>query len=75
MRKMPVQKYTNKALAAKIDCEGGYWEAIAYGIRSADIKDKSVAALWQKLEDAYLASKELDKKLEKHGLHSHFQEV
>ena len=46
---------TRAELAAKVEYEGGTFEALKYGIRSSDIADPEIAALWHDLEERYQA--------------------
>lgn len=38
-------------VAQKVDYEGGIWDGLSWGIKSSDIADSELAALWKKLED------------------------
>ena len=44
---------TRDELAHKVEWEGGAFEALRYGIRSRDIDDPEVAALWREMETLY----------------------
>jgi hypothetical protein len=46
---------TLKELSDKVTYEGGAFAALQYGIRSRDIADPQVAALWLDLEESYEA--------------------
>jgi hypothetical protein len=46
-------KLSLRRLADKVGWEGGILAAIDYGIRSEDIADPEVAALWAKIEGLY----------------------
>jgi hypothetical protein len=47
--------FDRRSLADKVEWEGGVFAALRYGIRSEDIADDEVAALWAEMEDLYLA--------------------
>lgn len=44
---------TAKDLADKVHWEGGIVSALEYGIRSEDIDDPELVALWRRLEGLY----------------------
>ena len=48
------RKLTLRRLAHKVGWEGGILATLDYGIRSDDIDDPEVAALWADLEQLYL---------------------
>lgn len=41
------------ALAQKVEWEGGAFEALRYGLRSRDIADAELAAMWHEMETLY----------------------
>jgi len=51
-------------LAAKVEWEGGIFEALSYGIRSTDIEDEELADLWAELEDHWEAMQETFNKVQ-----------
>jgi hypothetical protein len=44
---------SRERLAEKVAFEGGPFEALQYGIRSADIADPELATLWHEMEQLY----------------------
>ncbi len=50
-----MQQFTKNELARKVRWEGGALDAIEYGIRSEQIDDPDMQALWRELEERYRA--------------------
>jgi hypothetical protein len=46
-------KFSRERLAQKVRWEGGLLAALDYGIKSDDIADPELAALWARLERTY----------------------
>jgi hypothetical protein len=44
-----------RRLAEKVEWEGGVFATLRYGVRSEDIHDEELRALWAKMEEHYLA--------------------
>jgi hypothetical protein len=44
-----------RRLAEKIEWEGGVFATLRYGVRSEDIADEDLRALWARMEEHYLA--------------------
>ena len=55
---------TRAELAAKVEYEGGTFAALEYGIRSDDIADPEIAALWRDLEERYQALSPICQKID-----------
>jgi hypothetical protein len=47
------ERMTTEELARKVRWEGGIVSALEYGIRSHEIDDPELAALWRRMEDLY----------------------
>jgi hypothetical protein len=58
-------KMSNSRLATKVDCEGGVLRAITYGMRSEQIADPEIAALWSQAEKAYAGLEPVIREIER----------
>lgn len=47
------ERMTAQELAHKVHWEGGVVSALEYGIRSHEIDDPELAALWRRMEELY----------------------
>ena len=56
--------YSLQALRDRIDWEGGYFDAVEYGISPDDIDDPEVAALWEALCALVYSAHELTDQLD-----------
>lgn len=55
MDQTDVERMDRRRLAEKVAWEGGVFATLRYGVRSEDIADESLKALWAEMERHYRA--------------------
>jgi hypothetical protein len=55
MNEVEMERLDRQRLAAKVAWEGGVFATLRYGVRSEDISDVDLKALWAEMEHHYQA--------------------
>ncbi len=58
------RKLEAEELSAKIDWEGGVYEALKSGLNSDDIDDEELSSIWAELEESFVDFESLVEKFE-----------